>query len=100
MLRVQIGLNFILKFCPFRQFESPISLHGTYKEGLVCPFPKEYFANSTQIAQNTRQKLRVSEFQVLIPCPYIAIFKIFLNILLLYIVVYLYIKFEHTALIF
>ena len=58
MLRVKIGLNFILKFCPFRQCESPSSLHWTYKEGLVCPFSKKYIANSTPIAQNIRQKLR------------------------------------------
>ena len=58
MLRVQIGLNFILKFCPIRQCESPPSLHGTYKEGLVYPFSKKYIANSTPIAQNIRQKLR------------------------------------------
>ena len=58
MVRVQIGLNFILKFCPFRQCESPPSLHWTYKEGLVCPFSKKYIANSTPIAQNIRQKLR------------------------------------------
>ena len=58
MLKVQISLNFILKFCPFRQCESPPSLHGTYKEGLVCPFLQKYIANSTPIAQNIRQKLR------------------------------------------